>query len=319
MDSACYDSTDNIIIGVRGGRLFKCSATDGSVILQTGSALLPDYTQLSLGAACVCWDSGTNRCFATSWNQSRVDFVNFRKTQSIYRIVPSTLVIEASQDVDTLFNGTAFGIPGALTWIEAGIVNIRADGGNLYALAYFGNTKPDLYFLRVSATAWGSPAAYNIGGSTSSFSFAKGTRSGDDIVLAALPSIGNWLGYNWTTAAGLGNAGSYDVNCVEYDPGMDRVYAPEEFQFINVFTAAGVYSSTVNTGRSTFNGVNIRRNSNDGLLYIAGGNDNTVCVLNPVTNAFTIKTGFDLPWDFVFTPTKKFAVQQGSTPLKEVT
>lgn len=80
----------------------------------------------------------------------------------------------------------------------------------------------------------------------------------------------------------------------------------------------GAFISALNTGRAAFNGVSIKVNPYTGLIYAAGAGDNTVIVIDPSTDALTVKTGFDFPIDLVFTPTKTFAVQAGSKGLLQV-
>jgi hypothetical protein len=141
----------------------------------------------------------------------------------------------------------------------------------------------------------------------------------------------------WDWADSSSNQSAFNAtrgfNCIEWAPVQGVLYVCREFQFIDMYTTgvdgggnSPVYSGiTLDTLRSTFNGVAIRYNSNDGLIYVAGGADNTVAVFNPATNVFIggdpgsrVRAGYDLPCDFVFTGTMKFAVQQGTVPLKEV-
>jgi YVTN family beta-propeller protein len=320
MDSACYvPAPSNLIIGVRGSRVFQCDPTTGA-ILQT-----LDYQQLGLGPATIVYAASISRCFAACFNTCHTDFANFRSDRVLTRIIPGTtpgtMVVDQVTSINTLFSGDTFQIPGNNTSIQEGIVSMVVGGANIYALAYFGNTNPTSHFLKFTPNLAVHSAAIvgGTGGQSASASICYANQAGDDVIVGAFPAIGNFLSYDFTSLSNGGSGGSFDVNAVEYAPTQDKFFCPEEFQFINVFDGTGTFLVQLNTGRSTFNGVNIRRNSNDGLLYVAGGKDNTVVVINPATNAITIKSGFDLPWDFVFTPTKKWAVQQGSIALREIT
>ncbi len=63
----------------------------------------------------------------------------------------------------------------------------------------------------------------------------------------------------------------------------------------------------------------IRYNPFNLMLYAADVQNNTVFVINPLTDTVVAtKTGFDSPMDFVFTPTKVFTTQQGIVGIKEV-
>ncbi len=64
----------------------------------------------------------------------------------------------------------------------------------------------------------------------------------------------------------------------------------------------------------------IRYNPNDGLVYIPTWSKDQVEIMDPATDTITsVKTGFTNPIDVVFTPTRKFAVQNSSVGLREIT
>ena len=63
MHAAIHAATpDDVIIGVRGGRVYQANPTTGAILSRL------DYQQLGLGGACVSWDLATNKCFASAWN-----------------------------------------------------------------------------------------------------------------------------------------------------------------------------------------------------------------------------------------------------------
>lgn len=85
--------------------------------------------------------------------------------------------------------------------------------------------------------------------------------------------------------------------------------------FLSQFTVA-----STNLLQVTAKPIRIRYNPYDGLVYIPTGSGDTVEILNPATDTITaVKTGFTAPIDCVFTPTKKFAVQNSSVGLREIT
>jgi uncharacterized delta-60 repeat protein len=74
----------------------------------------------------------------------------------------------------------------------------------------------------------------------------------------------------------------------------------------------------LDTGRASANAYNIRQNPYTYYLYVANWNDNTVTIIDPRDDSMTLVTGFDRPFDIVFTPSKTFAVQHGRPGLQEV-
>lgn len=311
MDAAVYDSTDNLIIAVRGGRVFQCDAATGVVLSQL------DFQQLGLGGSCIVWDQGTNRCFASCWNTGNYNVPAFAAARNFYRIVPNPL----SVDLVTPLSG----IGGSITQpgFEAGIIQMKNIAGTIYGIAWDNNLPAVLGGLAAFKFLANNIATHTyarIGGYDYP-SFAYATVGGNDRIYTAssLEASVQWWDF---VASGLTIAGT-DVTrgyvAIEYAPVQQMLYVTREFQFIDIYDTSGVFQSTLNTARAAFNGVNIQFNPNDGFIYVAGGADGSVIVIDPATNAMTVKTGFDLPWSFVFTPSAKFAVQQGATGLKAIT
>jgi YVTN family beta-propeller protein len=106
-----------------------------------------------------------------------------------------------------------------------------------------------------------------------------------------------------------------------YCPSNDKVYCVEASSLVYYYSwAVNTPKTVINTGVATANPRRIKYNSNDGLIYVPGWASNSVIVIDPATNTVqSEKTGFYLPWDVVFTPTKKWAVQNSSQGLREIT
>lgn len=87
-----------------------------------------------------------------------------------------------------------------------------------------------------------------------------------------------------------------------------------------VWTGAAIaYSASINTTQAG-EIYRLRYNSYNGKLYAVCYETNSVAVISPTTDTLdSVKTGFDGPWDMVFTPTKVWVVQQGNVGLKELT
>lgn len=330
MDQAVFDSTDNLIIGVRGGRVFKCNATTGAVISSA------DYSPLAFGPSSIVWDSGLNRCFSTSWNIGHYNFDNTKDiaVRNIYRIVPTTLAVDIVKDIYSMFTpGDGAMMPPLLPGPACGFSAMRTSGGNIYATGWDGGaaTGPEEVFFQISPDLTTVKNFIRMGSNAgSSFSpnnsmAVTGTRV---FGVEVADAIYWWLDFSDLTYATFGLsdnlANLQGMIALEYAPIQNKIFVTDEFQFVYVFNplfdplTPDPLLATINTGRSLFNGVSIRYNTNDQHLYIAGGADNVVIVMNPANNTFVVKTGFDLPCDFVFTPAHKFAVQHGSTPLKEI-
>lgn len=305
MDSACYDSTDNLIIGVRGSRVFKCDPTTGAITAQA------DYQTLGVGPASICWDSGINKCFATCASAWSFDPATGKAVRNIIRINPVTLATEV------VIPATTF----VATFLHAGYMVgpavLKAVSGTIYGLWL----NPAAYSANSVFRFQASNTAVHASGTIDSeyLSFAYANIGGDDRIVGNAMSDGTvqWWDFN-TASFGQGPVDTVNRLSIEYVAAQNKFFCPLQTQFINTYDNTGTFVAQIDTGRTNFNGVNIKLNPNDGLLYIAGGGDNTVVVLNPATNTFVVKTGFDLPFDLVFTASKKWAVQQGATPLKEI-
>lgn len=318
MDSACYCTTDNVIVGVRGGRVFKIDASAGTISSQA------DFAQPGFGQATCCYDSGTNRVFAAVWDTpvfTNDSPSNTSSPRKVYRIVPSTLVTDLVIDINTTLGITN----GALAYTQLGVSDLRSHGGYIYGRIFKnsgGVVNPTMGGFRFLAT---TPATNDkFYDTTAGFPrCAYGSVGGHDVLFVTDQQEQGFNWYDFNTATFTNGPMEPDATkimmAIEYAPSQNHVLVTDQAQFIYVYSSVGAFIATINTGRSAFNGVGLRYNSVDGLVYAAGMGDNSVIVVNPATNGFAVKTGFDLPCDFVFTPSKKWAVQQGSTPLKEIT
>lgn len=330
MDSACYASSDNLIIGVRGGRVYKANPITGEILSQS------DFAPVAFGASSIIYDSGVNRCFATAWNTNSHDFPNFRSTRTLYRITPSAVGCstlgccnDLTLNIQTLFTGV--GLPGFINGAESGIANMRALSGQIYGVGWSGaiNVEFSIFKFQANAPATNAFEPFSVDNNPQMCVADIGGHDRVYVMDGSSGSVDYWdfFDSSFNTSAPDTSRG---YNAIEYAVSTGVLYVCREYQFIDIYTTgvdgggnSPVYSgTTLDTGRSTFNGVNIRYNSFDGLLYVAGGADNTVIVINPAGPSIVPpnpRTGFDLPVDFVFTLTKKFAVQAGPVPLKEIT
>ena len=140
-------------------------------------------------------------------------------------------------------------------------------------------------------------------------------------------SPGNFLS-TWNGGPAPSTTDTWFPIAVEWSPEAGFLYttsqdvgSPGDGSWIYRCSTTPAEFSRFNLGRTDFNGIHLRRcpiGPNTGKLYAAGFSDNTVAVISPGVDSFVIRTGFDLPWDFVFTPSKVWCVQQGTVGLKEV-
>lgn len=318
MDEAsfCSAAAGTPIVGVRGGRVYKFDPTTGAVSSQA------DYSPLAFGRATCCYDPGINRIFATCFNIGHFDPTNFGSARNIYRINPNTN--PPSVDLVIPFS-TTFGVDIKYAAAECGIARMKAVSGNIYAYGWTGTIHPILTVFKFAAASPGTPVANSpqalvIIGSYPSFAY--GSIAGEDVIMWADQDACDLESWNFSTGvqSNVGTDNTRNRVATEYAPVQGHLFVTAEFQFIYVYTLAGALVATVDTGRSNFNGVDIQRNPIDGFIYVAGGSDNSVAIINPATNLLVgaVLLGYDLPCGFVFSTTAKFAVQQGAVPLKAI-
>ncbi len=284
-------------------------------MIQTGTNTLPDFQQFALSPSSVVYDQGTNRCFAVCWNTASFDTSVSLGIRQITRIIPSSLAVDLTLDVTTMF-GTGFQL---YVFMQTGPGVLKTDGaGQIYGMGSLD--------FQGTATLWRFQANNPLGSNefhkfgSEYLSFALATIAGDQRLYYNAIAAQDVEWWNFTSSANSNGPldAAHNRLAIEYAPTQGNFYMTEEFQFIDVYDNGGNFLLQINTGRTAFNGVNIQRNPHTDLLYVAGGADGSVIVLNPAGNTFTVKLGFDLPYNFVFTPTKTFAVQAGSVGLKEV-
>lgn len=78
--------------------------------------------------------------------------------------------------------------------------------------------------------------------------------------------------------------------------------------------------STLNILAAAAKPMRIKYNAQDGLIYVPTWSNDTVEIIDPAfdANPPVVKSGFNSPIDCVFTPSKKFAVQNSGKGLKEI-
>lgn len=321
MDSACYDSTDQFILSVRGGRVFKCDATTGAVLSQL------DYSGLAPSGGQIVYDAGIGKCYASAWNIGHYDQAAFASIRNLYRIVPGNTSAAPTVDLVTPI-ANIFGAFAGSTALESGIAYMKNVSGEVYGVGWRQVAGVRWSGFRFAANNLASFDFVNLGAGEFAYpSFAYGKVGGtNDVIFWTAPDQATVNSWDFTASASNASIVDATKGFLSVEFANNKLFVGNEFEAIDVYNTSLVYQTTLHTGLADFNPVNMRLNSVDGLIYVAGGayqdpvtKSNVVLTINPATNALSAaKTGFDLPWDFVFTPTKKFCVQQGTIGLKEI-
>jgi hypothetical protein len=132
---------------------------------------------------------------------------------------------------------------------------------------------------------------------------------------------------NWATLRGAGDP-DYGFFGVASPIGLGKVFVTTRTQFLYRFLIDETpdFSTPGPGGRTEIDTgvdmepVRIRYNPYDQMSYIADQKNHKIVVFDPATELVSREvSGFKYPVDFVFTPTKTFAVQLGGKALKEVT
>lgn len=329
------------IWAVRGGFVYKLNATTGAKISSAR------YVCPSFGDASIAYDAVNDKIFCSFWNEQRADdgataTLEALVYKGIYRLNPSTLAVEVSSLVFPLLPGSE----NTQTWY--GPHQILAYSGFIYG-AYYGQTG-----VHATGVFEFDPLAM---AATIAGDQVQGLNQNAWTDLCVQPASGPNDAQLWISVAAsqsvsakdfsdLTNSSSpyYDLDetaagfptpypivyGVCWSPVDGRIYGTCRSQTLVYFppktSGMGVGDSfKINTGDTNAFPYRIRycdqaTNPFYQKMIVPGYKSNNVVVVTPGTPpTFVIKTGFDSPFDVVFTPTKTFAVQQSDTGLKEIT
>lgn len=301
LDQAVYSASDGVIYAVRGGYAFKLNATTGALISSSR------FAKFGMFNASLAHDTTNDKLFVACANtvQTPPTSAVLYGNKRVYKLTPSTLALDASYDMTNYMDidyGVPFEGPDSLLF-----------GNNLLFYSAYDNSSRKVYSIDPTNFASysslissldvfgtnmaldGSNNVWAVKGSTS-----RVYTDGPDIF--------------WNTTGGTSPTG-----VAVYDSGgTDHLFVCTGTQYIDrIVTGTGAITQ-INTARANANPQRIRYNSVDGLIYCPLYNDDTVAVIDPSDNSFSIIAGFDAPFDVVFTPTKKFAVQHGNVGLLEI-
>lgn len=317
LDQALYDPIRTVIWGVRGGRIYQFDATTGNF---TGIFL--DFDPRGMSPSCLCYSSALDRIFVSCWLSPNFPEISGQATsvRTLYRINPATPAVDNSYDFGTIVGETT-------GQIQFGIVDMAMVTAGSYIYAAYVTTRrgPQISAVKMLASNPLSSPNYNYDFDLDGYlqTVSMETDSGKE--------------YMWTVDYSNSSLVAFDVGHVlpntpvyvtdnakqlwacAFDTQHNTVYATSFSRYIYKYDNTGALLATLDTGRANFFGIRIRFNPNDNKIYAAGFGDMTVVVVDPnSSDSITVKTGFDLPGDLVFTPTLAFAVQQGIAGLKKI-
>jgi hypothetical protein len=327
LDSATYLASADAIFGVRGPWVFKFNAMTGALI---DSAI---FSPNAIGLSTIVAANGRLIAGVSLSTMPFPDDATLTPTgdpfqeRDLYQINPTTLGNTPLQFWQ-YFNSTA------LTVIrnECGHRDLVTDGTNVIGTWCFDylyrfdptNVAGSMEFGRIVTTAtdtnWGDNSidtdnnrpivargeVTSTLGEIRSFSFAAGWSQEWEVDFPEIP------------------ANTYPV-AVCYCPLNGAWYAPiltyAAPTTLAVIKVTGDHVlSTINTNTIGSTARHIRYDAVTQRIYIPDGNAGSITVLNPATDTVeSVKTGFTMPWDVVFTPTKRFAVQNAPKGLLEIT
>ncbi len=311
------------IWGVRGPYVFKINATTGVLI----SSAKIDHEMLS--PTSIAYDPINDRLLICGWNRMFPGVTDneagpwgFDTYSNLYTVNPGTLLIDST--LNLIVNlALPLGQPGTQT----GMVNMRWMGGgalaglwgifreddNSFLIRYvngtaftrkysskacFGNITNDLTWDGIDSIYWAnsSPQEVSLESMSSNIGFWP-----------EVDSINIWTGDNSIPFG------------IEVAPSTGDIYVGTQNGTVKRLSYSGGFSivSTLNTGSV---GViyKVRYNPYDGLLYCPIMANDTIAVVNPGTNTLVgaLHTGYDSPYDLVFSSTKTWVVQQGNLGIK---
>lgn len=321
LDEAVYVPTIDAIIGVMGPYVVRCNAETGAV--ETAQR----FFQPGYGPCRICYHAPTEKVYVsirhTQENQQQTHEA-YHYERGVYEVDPATLVATDLHVLQTKYWGDA-------DW-ATGVTALKSYGEYIYFMLLGGGQNAPLWIGRFNP---GNIAGGQMGGGASEFwaeQFAVDT-SGFYWAEARYYEMdmathdGLWFQYSdydyvqWSVP----DRGVLMITAVEYATVSGRAYGVGGNQWmarIDNWTAPRVYTK-LNLGavEAEANPFRLRYRSSDSKLYIPCQQANAIIVWDPATDDSAdavLKTGFEYPFDVVFTPTKAFALQSGTGGLKEI-
>ena len=320
MDSAIYHSGTGFIFAVRGQWIYKCSATDGSVLASIR------FSQSLSGPSSIASIGNTLYVGVVSVVPVAFQAVSHNfPSRDIYKIDAPSFTVTGVLGLDTKLDaGYLFG-SGLWQFYGVGWHKILTIGSKIYGangIPQFFNVDPTNIpgYATTSSAGFCVDASYDLGNNV------VWTVDPNTPQIAALAtdfsnscintgSVGDVTGVTaWQGALPANNK----VYAVKGTFAVIRVLTSAAFPGFNNFAFSTLNILGINANPSKIKAVNgLAGNTYNSKVLIPSLQEDTVYVLDPASDTITSTlTGFTAPWDIVTTPTKAFAVQNSPVGLK---
>lgn len=315
LDQAIFSATEDFIYAVRGQFIFKFS-TDGTKIKEFRYVDDVIYSEASIVEV-------GSFLYVGVWRPVYFQNAGTRVNMDIFAVDPA------------LTNSTALGLN--LTGALNGFCNLITDGTSIYGLSGYSRNSPAVRIFKVDPTNIASYVDRN----------AQANRN-DPINDLVYDSVNDVI---WHAEDNGPEIDAYSADIASLFPLPRSIITPTPalpLYGVTVTPSSQVYGVTKGPNLLKLDGVaacatlpanftqvpattlnllpvgaqpiRIKYNPYDGLIYVPNWSDDTVSIIDPGTDtAVDVVSGFNSPFDVVFTPTKKFAVQLSGTGLQEIT
>lgn len=331
LDSAVYVPTVGaraaFIAGVRGGYAYRFDPNTGTKISSIR------FRSVSFSDSCIIYHSASDSLIVSCWNDPGWEVGSGTSPyRLLYKMNPATWGTTTAV-ISTFDPIVTFAVTGGTLY--QGPHQIRSAGANVLGVYYDSSPNPIPFYWNPTSNAsvnglhasgyssWIDPMI-DSGGLDVFVPDALRARLWDidAVTLDINLSSGNYVQWptpNPTVQMPIGicqNTGPTGTTGKLYIASRSNAL----FTCSNVISSAG----QAPTANITLPGTapqpwKVRFNSNDNLIYVPCYGENTVNIVDPATDTVVAtKSGFDSPFDCIFTPTKKWAVQHGSTPLMQI-
>lgn len=327
LHSAVYESGRDFIYAVRGGTVFKLNATNGNKISSSrfgGPDLSDSY---------ICYDSGRDKLWVTYSPAFRAppDLPTPINDRFIYKLNVDTFAIEQTIGIDAQnleSSNPSFVCNNVIRHIRSNGVqlafatNNQSTSNGCQFVVFDPDNLPGALFTRSNIDGTGGrwPSLEIRPGSTDyllctddNYNDGVHRRTNADVFVESgggYPVIGFNHGAPFTAR----------IYGFAYVSSSNKHYCANRSNLVlKLDASAAIVGTAIDTGRASADIWNIRLSPLDGKLYAPTFSDNAVAVIDPASgDAVTVKTGFDSPWDVVFTNARAFAVQHSAQGLKEI-
>jgi len=307
LNDAVYEPGRGVIFAVNAGYIFKLDATTGEKIASAR------FTPLDWGDMYLAYDPDGDKLWAADW----LDYAAIPKV-SLFRINPETLAVEDSWDQYLNQPDNLQLIAG---YLGDGIRQLMVFAGRLYVLYRTqGNRVVGMQLDLADPPNNAARSALALHGIFHGAMCNDGEAvwTGDE---NTNPNPNRQLpGVPMVSLIGPSGITGKNIYAMDYNPRNGYLYWSNNNDEVIKQRARGTgdAATLIDLARPNANPLNIAVNPYNFHVYVPLWKDNTVAIINPLDDTFQIVSGFDSPFDVVFTPTKAWAVQHGSPGLKEI-